>query len=277
MTNVVDNEELKNKLATKEMEKAELPTTAAPSASITPYRKIEATLKQMMPTLTEAMPRVGLTAERLTRVALTTIRNNPSLLEADFTSLISCIMQSAQLGLEPSILGHVHLIPYRDNKKGITNVQFQIGYKGLLELVHRSGNVQTIKCNVVCENDEFDYSFGIDEKLYHKPSKSNRGNPIFYYAYAKLSSGGHAYEVMSVEDIQKIRDAHSVSYKFQKNSSPWVAHFDAMAKKTVLKQLIKYLPISVNVQSQVATDETIIPNMKEERIPVDIFEGEIVE
>src|ERR1700752_4324605 len=256
------------------MEKAELPTTAAPSASITPYRKIEATLKQMMPTLTEAMPRVGLTAERLTRVALTTIRNNPSLLEADFTSLISCIMQSAQLGLEPSILGHVHLIPYRDNKKGITNVQFQIGYKGLLELVHRSGNVQTIKCNVVCENDEFDYSFGIDEKLYHKPSKSNRGNPIFYYAYAKLSSGGHAYEVMSVEDIQKIRDAHSVSYKFQKNSSPWVAHFDAMAKKTVLKQLIKYLPISVNVQSQVATDETIIPNMKEEPIPVDIFEGE---
>ena len=276
MTNVVDNENLKNKLAEKEMQKPEIVSNAAPSASITPYRKIEATLKQMMPTLQEAMPRVGLTAERLTRVALTTIRTNPSLLEADFTSLISCIMQSAQLGLEPSVLGHVHLIPFKDTKKGITNVQFQIGYKGLLELVHRSGNVQNIKCNVVCENDEFNYSFGIEEELYHKPARSNRGNPIYYYAYAKLTNG-HAFEVMSIEDIEKIRDAHSISYKYQKDNSIWGKHFDAMAKKTVLKQLIKYLPISVNLQTQVASDETIIPNMKDEPIPVDVFEGEIVE
>lgn len=252
MTKTASTENLKNQLANQQQ------GAAAPqqNKAVSPYRKVEAYLNKMAPQITAALPTTGVTAERLSRITLTTIKTNPGLLDATIDSLLGAVMQSAQLGLEPGLLGSCYFIPYKDKNSGQTTVSFQIGYRGLIDLVSRSGEVMTIKANAVYTNDEFFYEYGLNENLKHIPARGDRGEIEYFYAYAKLKNGGYAFEVMSVEEINRIRDKHSISYRFQKNNSIWGQHYDAMAKKTVIKQLIKYLPISVEVQNQIAHDET---------------------
>lgn len=221
------------------------------------YRTVEAHLNNLMPELQKALPKTGVTAERLVRIALTCTRTNPDLLNCTVPSLLGATMQAAQLGLTPNLMGSCYLIPFNDKREGKV-VTFQIGYKGLIDLVSRSGFVSTIKANVVWENDFFDYEYGLDEYLRHKPAQGDRGKRITHvYAYAKMKDGGHSFEVMSVEEINKIRDRHSASYKFSGESSIWGQHYESMAKKTVLKQLVKFLPVSTELHEKIATDETI--------------------
>lgn len=167
-------------------------------------------------------------------------------------------MQCAQLGLEPSILGHAYLIPYKNKKKENgrewyeDECQFQIGYKGLIELARRTGQISSIIAHGVHEKDVFEYEYGINDKLRHVPADSERGQIVRYYAVAKFKDGGYAFVVMSKRDIEIHRDKFSKA----KSYGPWVDHFDEMAKKTVLKALMKYMPISVEFQRAVDQDET---------------------
>lgn len=123
--------------------------------------------------------------------------------------------------------------------------QFIIGYRGLIDLVRRSGQVSTIEAREVHENDEFDFSYGLNDTLHHKPKLGDRGAVIAYYAIAKMKDGGYNFMVMSKEEVEKHRDKHAKA----KNFGPWKDEFDAMSKKTVLRQLIKYLPISIEYLS----------------------------
>lgn len=264
-TKKASTENLKNMIATNGPS-----APAVDEQPISAYRKVEAYLHKLTPQMNKALPSTGITAERLSRITLTTIKMNPQLLNAEIESLLGAVMQSAQLGLEPNLLGSCYFIPYTDRKTGTTTVSFQIGYKGLIDLVTRSGEVMTIKANAVYENDVFEYEFGLNEVLRHVPARGDRGQVIYFYAYAKLRNGGHAFDVMSVEDINKIRDTHSISYKFQNGNSIWDKHYEAMAKKTIIKQLIKYLPISVEVQNKVAHDETVRKNINEEPTYIDM-------
>ena len=249
---------------------------------LSPYRKVEQTLEQLKPQIMRALPNTGVTAERLSRITLTTIKMNPALLNCDPESLFGAIMQAAQLGLEPNLLGSCYFIPYNDNANNRKIVQFQIGYRGLIDLVTRSGQVITIKANIVCENDLFEYEYGLDEKLRHVPARGERGAITHIYAYAMLKSGGHSFEVMTIEDVNAIRDKHSKAHqnakKYKKEySSIWVKHYEAMAKKTVIKQLIKYLPISTNIHEQVSYDETIKMSLDDEPYYIDIDAEEFEE
>ena len=214
-----------------------------------PYQNIQDLFKRMAPEIAKVLP-AHIKSDHLLRVAMTEIRKNPKLLECSSQSLLGALMLSAQLGLEPGILGHAYLIPYYNNKTKSTEVQFQIGYKGYIDLVRRSGELQTLDVHEVCRNDVFEYEYGLTPKLMHRPALENRGEPYCYYAIAKLKDGGFSYLVMSVQDIEKFRKrSKSPDY------GPWVTDYDAMAKKTVIKQLAKYLPLSTEIQTQIVQDE----------------------
>jgi len=214
-----------------------------------PYQNIQDLFKRMAPEIDKVLPK-HIKSDHLLRVALTEIRKNPKLLECSSQSLLGALMLAAQLGLEPGILGHAYLIPYYNSKTRSTEVQFQIGYKGYIDLVRRSGELQTLDVHEVCRNDVFEYEYGLTPKLMHRPALENRGEPYCYYAIAKLKDGGFSYLVMSVQDIEKFRKrSKSPDY------GPWVTDYDAMAKKTVIKQLAKYLPLSTEIQTQIVQDE----------------------
>lgn len=207
----------------------------------------------MKPQIEAALPSV-ITTERFTRMALTAVSSNPKLANCTPKSFMGALMNAAQLGLEPNTpLGQAYLIPYKN--KGVDEVQFQIGYKGLVELAHRSGEFKNIEARVVYENDEFEYEYGLEPKLTHRPAKSNRGKPIYYYAVFTLVNGGFGFEVMSKEDI----DIHKNKYSQAAGSkySPWNTAYDSMAKKTVLKQVLKYAPIKTEFARKINEDETI--------------------
>jgi len=216
-----------------------------------PYKTIQDLLKRMEPQIKKALPK-HLDPERLSRIALTEVRKNPKLLECSRESFLGAIMTSAQLGLEPGVLGHAYLIPYYNKKTQSYECQFQIGYKGLLDLVRRSGEIESIAARCVYENDEFDFEYGLNEKLVHKPNlDGDRGSFESVYAIAKFKDGGYSMLVMSKSDVEKIR-----SRSKSPNVGPWVTDYEAMAQKTILKQLCKYLPLSIEVQRGLVADET---------------------
>jgi recombination protein RecT len=253
------------------MDKKPMPATT--NRGIDPYRKAESYLKAMQPAISEALPKSkGMDAERLSRMTLTTLKTNPKLLECSIESLLGAVLQSAQLGLEPNLLGSCFFVPYKGT------VSFQIGYKGLIDLVTRKGEVTNIVAQEVRKGDLFQYEYGRNETLKHIPAaNSERGEIEYFYAYANLKNGAFAFQVMHISEIEKIRDEHSISYKFDSKNSIWVKHFESMALKTVIKRLVKFLPISVETQSAVSYDETVRKDITDQAITVEMDEPEKTE
>lgn len=205
-------------------------------------------------------------ANRMLKIALGALRTTPKLMQCTTESLFGAIVQCSQLGLEPNTpLGHAYLIPFDKKKKQgnqwvveKTEVQIVFGYKGLIDLARRSGQIVSISAHEVCEKDHFVYQYGLDEKLEHRPAMGDRGEIVAFYAVAKLVGGGHAFEVMSRSQVDAIRDA-SQGWQQAKRSnstdkSPWGAHYAEMGRKTVLRRLTKYLPISIELATAVALD-----------------------
>ncbi|MFC7364506.1 MULTISPECIES: recombination protein RecT [Bhargavaea] len=223
----------------------------APQQAQKQPKTIEDYLKQMAPAMAEALPK-HMNIDRLTRIALTTIRTTPDLRHADPASLLGAVMQAAQLGLEPGLLGHCYLLPFKNSKKGITEVQFIIGYKGMIDLARRSGHIESIYAHSVYENDEFEYELGLDPKLVHRPTMDvNKGQFIGAYAVAKFKDGGYQMEFMSRADIEQRKKRSKAA---NSSYSPWTTDYEEMAKKTVVRHMWKYLPISIEVQEQVEYD-----------------------
>lgn len=237
-----------------------------------PYKTIQNLLKRMEPQIKKALPK-HMDPERLSRIAFTEARKNPKLLECSTNSFLGAVMTAAQLGLEPGVLGHAYLIPYYNKKTSSKEVQFQIGYKGLLDLVRRSGEIESISARCVYENDEFDFEYGLNEKLIHKPNMSgDRGDFTSVYAIAKFKNAGYSMIVMSKSDVEKIRSRSKSS-----NTGPWVTDYEAMARKTVLKQLCKYLPLSIEVQRGLVADESTKKEISEDMIEESIDETDWTE
>ena len=200
-----------------------------------------------------ALPR-AMSAERLTRIVVTEFRKTPALVKCAPESLYGAVLQSAQLGLEPgSALGHCYLVPFGNGKDshGRPNAQLVIGYRGMIDLARRSGQIVSINAYCVHEQDEFDYELGLHPDIRHVPaSTANRGAVTFVYAVANLKNGGVQFEVMSRSEIEAIRKQSKAG-----TSGPWVNHWDEMAKKTVIRRLFKYLPVSIDAARAVEVDE----------------------
>lgn len=205
----------------------------------------------MAPAIKAALPSV-MTPERFTRITLSALSTNPKLKECSPNSFLGAMMTAAQLGLEPNTpLGQAYLIPLRNHGK--MECQFQMGYRGLIDLAYRSGEVSIIQAHTVRENDDFQYELGLDPKLRHIPARENRGNPIAYYAVFKTKDGGYGFQVMSMEEVRQHAQKYSKSY----GNGPWQTNFDEMAKKTVLKKVLKYAPLKSDFVRAVMQDETI--------------------
>ena len=174
--------------------------------------------------------------ERFMRVAITAITKNPKLAECTQASLMSCLLDLAQLGIEADGR-RAHLIPFENRKKGITECTLIIDYKGLVELVKRGGDVVTIHADKVCKNDEFVVDMG-EIKKHVIDYSADRGEVYAYYSFAKMKDGSRQTEVMTRVEVETIRDSSR-----GKNQDPWTKHFHEMGKKTVFKRLSKWLPM----------------------------------
>lgn len=212
-------------------------------------------IKSMESEISKALPSV-ITPERFTRMTLTAVRTTPGLASCEPMSFLAAMMSAAQLGLEPNTpLGQAYILPYKNNKKGITEVQFQIGYKGLIDLAYRSGEVELVQAQCVYENDTFECEYGIEPKLKHIPADKNRGELTKVYAMFRTKSGGYGFEVMSIDDIRQHAQKYSKAYG--SSYSPWKTSFEEMAKKTVLKRVLKYAPLKSDFVRAITQDSTV--------------------
>ena len=210
-------------------------------------------VKAIEPEIKKALPSM-ISPERFTRMALSAISNTPKLQECSQMSFLAALMNAAQLGLEPNTpLGQAYLIPYKN--KGKLECQFQIGYRGMIDLVYRNDMVQNIQAQVVYEFDDFEYQLGLDSKLFHRPSLGERGEMKFVYALFLLVNGGYGFEVMSRQDV--IAHAERYSQGINSSYSPWKNNFEDMAKKTAIKRVLKFAPMKADFARAIATDETI--------------------
>lgn len=227
-------------------------------------------VKAMMPEIKKALPAV-ITPERFTRIALSALNNTPALQQCTPISFLAALMNSAQLGLECNTpLGQSYLIPYKN--KGQYECQFQIGYKGLIDLAYRNGDMQTIQAHTVYDNDDFDYEYGLEPRLYHKPSCDDRGEAKFFYGLFKTVNGGYGFSVMSKVDMDIY--AKTYSKAFDSSFSPWKTNYEEMAKKTVIKQALKYAPVKTDFQRALSSDGSIKKDLSDDMfmIPNELIE-----
>jgi recombination protein RecT len=214
--------------------------------------------------LGKALP-AHLGPERLVRIALTCIRTNPELARCTPESFLGSLFTLAQLGLEP-VAGRAYLLPFHNKRKvgeewkSFHEVQAVVGYKGLADLFYRHDKAVELAWGVVYEKDDFTYEFGTEAFLRHRPALGSRGKVTGYWVMATLKGGGKPFAVMTHEECMDHGRRHSKTYDKKKeefySSSPWAKEPQAMCLKTVLIQLAKLLPLSIELQQAIAADET---------------------
>lgn len=228
------------------------------------------TINAMVPEFKRAMPsflqRVG-GPEALARIALTEMRKNTKLAECSKESFFGALMNCAQIGLMPGPLGHVYLIPF----KGV--VTLQIGYRGLIDLVRRSGDLSTIKAVCVYEGEHCEIDLGLSKVSHAYDYAIDRTNPakiLYVYAMATLKDGSTALEVMTRAEVDAIRKRSMAVASGR--STPWDTDYAEMAKKTVLKRLCKVLPLSADITNKLAADETVVTSLKFHDSPTSVYD-----
>ncbi|MCI1643796.1 MAG: recombinase RecT [Bifidobacterium crudilactis] len=202
----------------------------------------------------------NMSGERLYQLCVSTINKEPKLAECSPESVLSCFMKCSALGLEPSSvdgLGRAYILPYgnRNSRTGEKDATFIIGYKGIIDLARRSGAIKSLHAQAVYEGDEFEswedesgqhFKFRQDRNAEHSEQKLTD-----VFVNAQLMTGGFVFEHMTRAEIDKIRGRSKASH-----NGPWVSDYEAMAKKTVIRRVFPYLPVSVNAAQAVGADET---------------------
>lgn len=219
-------------------------------------------LEKFKGSIAQALPK-HITPDRMIRVALTAITKTPDLLYCTQHSLISAVITAGQLGLMPdSVLGECYLIPFNNKSKGTKECQIIVGYRGFCALAMRSGQVKSVQARAVYAANEdggdlFDYELGLEEKLKHVPSGLTDNDRItHFYAIVKFTNGGHVFNVMTRKEVEAIRnESKNYIYAPNKAETIWGKYFDEMGCKTVLRRLMKFVPLSPEIQQAIGTDE----------------------
>lgn len=235
--------------------------TAAPAQRQSGPPSLAQQIDRMGPEFQRAMPK-GLEATQLVRDAQTALRQTRDLAKCEAATVLGGLMTCAQLGLRPGVLGQAYLLPFWDSKDRTHKAQLVIGYQGLLELIYRSGMVETVAARIVYANDEFLIEYGLaEDKLIHRPPVGGgaRGEAVAYYAIARMKGGGYAMtDPMGIEDMKAYARKHATAKKRDGTLvGPWAKNFDEMAKKTCVRQLAKMLPKSPEVARAITHDGAV--------------------
>lgn len=231
---------------------------AAPSND-GPPRTIGGLVQSLVPEIQRALPR-HMDADRMARIALTSLRQNPALNQATPESFMGSLLTCAQLGLEPGAGGEAYLVPYTHRRgplAGKTECQLIIGYQGYAKLFWQSPMAQHLDAQAVYANDEFDYEYGLEPFLRHKPRMGDRGPVIAYYAVASLTTGGKAFVVLSADEIKALRQGKVGPSGSISDPMRW------MERKTALRQLVKILPKSSDLARALEADEKVRTDLNE--------------
>ena len=211
--------------------------------------------------IAKVMPR-HMKPERMARVAITAMTRNPMLAECTPESFFKCMLDLSALGLEPDGR-RAHLIPFKNNSEGTVVCTLIVDYKGLAELAYNSGVVSYLHADVVRDGDIFDFSKG--ELRNHVPwflrrdaDKPEESGPVFAaYALARLKDGSEKVEVMSLDEINSIRNAsqgYKMAVKYGKPTS-WTTNETEMQKKTAFRRLTKWLPLSPEIRDRLDAED----------------------
>lgn len=202
--------------------------------------------KKLQGDIAAALPK-HVTPERFLRVFQTAISSTPALLQCEQTSVLGSMVMASQLGIELNTpLGHGWLIPFKGKATLI------IGYRGMIDLAMRSGRVQAIYAHEVYTNDKFRYRLGSDPKIDHVPAEGDRGEFRGAYAVVCFKGGGSQFEYLTKSQIDKIRAGSP-----GKDKAPWVEHYGEMAKKSAIRRVLKYVPVSIEIQRAVVYEELV--------------------
>lgn len=215
--------------------------TATPS-TVGAAPTVGAFIQQLRPELQRALPR-GMDADRLARLALTVVRRDKALAACSPPSFAGALLSAAALGLEPGVGGEAYLVAYKGECTLI------VGYQGYAKLFWQHPLAKHLDAQAVHERDEFDFAYGLDPYLRHKPAKGDRGEVVSYYAVATLTTGASAFVVLSVDEVKKLRGGKVGSSGGIPDPMHW------MERKTALRQLVKMLPRSTQLNQALEADE----------------------
>jgi recombination protein RecT len=217
------------------------------------FKSLTALFQRAKPQIALAVPKF-LTPDRLIRIALTTWQRTPDLQQCSPMSILGALMQAAQLGLEcDNVLGHAYLVPFKNKHTGQMEAQFIIGYKGLLDLASRSDRLAGLpEAQCVFEGDHFEFEYGVNAFLRHKPcGEDNPAKITHAWSLARYRDGTPTFTVMQRSKLERIRASA------KSRSGPWSTHFEEMCRKTVLRRHCKTLPLAVELQRHLATEEYV--------------------
>lgn len=223
-----------------------------PAKQASPFGTLRDLLDKSRTQIQMALPK-HMTPERMIRVALTAVQRQPALLECEPLSVVGCVIQASELGLElTGPLGQAYMVPYYNSKTRKSEAQFQIGYRGLLRLAFNSGLVSTFNAHAVYAGDEFKFQYGTSPTIHHIPTLTgDRGKIIAVYSVLTLKDETTDFEVMSVAAINE----HRARYTKARNGGPWDTAWEEMAKKTVIRRLAKRAPLSAECHLAASLDE----------------------
>lgn len=241
-----------------------LDANAAQGKELTPLDRRIAKTRTMESRFADAVA-VGLSPQTLIGDAITALRTVPKLQETTEASFFGALMTAAQLGLRPNVAttGHGWVLPFWNGRKQCNEAQWIIGYQGMVELAFRSGMVASITAKTIYQNEHWEVDFGLDEKLVHVPNldPANRGEAVAHYAIVRMLNGGRVWHVMGEGEIEGIA---AKAIQKSGNSSPWLSDRSAMARKTVLRALWRFMPKTPALALALATDETVRDGMEKD-------------
>lgn len=275
--------ELQNKLAVQAAQAArggQVAERQSKPSSVTSWLTHGTTTKQIARLLgSEEM------AERWLRIALTECQRNPKLFDCTFESFAGALMQCAQIKLEPGQpLGLSWIIPFENSVRigsewtKRLDAQFQLGWTGIVQLARRSGQLGDIAARDVCERDEFDFNYLTGHKHHKPPLRGDRGEAYGFYCYAKFANGGEHFLYMTREQVvahaarfsQSYKSALKIAEKYKKTpAGPWFEHFEAMGRKTVVKQSRPFLPASPDWIAALDADDRVVSLRDGNRLIID--------